>query len=89
MEDAILSKFNDVIETGPGWSLLLQTKCEGWAGEFIDLTEDAQLTNGSVVRAICLEPKVIALKDLLERSECYLYTRAKILQLKGQQFVRS
>ena len=43
---------------GPGLLLLLQTKSEGWAGEFVDLPEDVELADGSVLRAIVLEPQV-------------------------------
>ena len=63
LEDTIINKFSDVIvearsSRGPGLSLLLQTKSEGWAGEFIDMPEDAELADGSVLRAIILEPRV-------------------------------
>lgn len=50
LEEAII---NNVIEGS-----CLQTKSEGWGGEFVDLPDDAQLPDGSVVRAIILERRV-------------------------------
>ena len=60
LEEAIIDKFDNVIEGSrkPGRSLLLQTKSEGWGGEFVDLPDDAQLPDSSVVRAIIWEPRV-------------------------------
>ena len=60
IEDAIIDKFQDVIgeSLGPGRTLLLQLKSEGWAGEFVDMAEDAVIPESSVVRVVVLEPKV-------------------------------
>ena len=59
LEEAIAVTFQDVIgELHPDRSLLLQLKSDGWAGEFVDLSDDAQIPDSSVIRAVNLEPQV-------------------------------
>lgn len=94
LEEAVINKFHDVmVETRSsrsGLSLLLQIKSEGWGGEFIDLPEDAELPDGSVLRAIILEPQVTSYKNCtVTVHRLSLACRAKIFQGKDLQFARS
>ena len=72
IEDAII---DDVIgeSLGPGRTLLLQLKSEGWAGEFVDMAEDAVIPESSVVRVVVLEPKNILQNGVREH---ILYRKA-------------
>ena len=62
LQKAIAVAFEDVIgkSADPG-SLLIQLKNEGWAGEFVDVSEGAPIPDSSVVRAVALDKSQVRL----------------------------
>ena len=56
LKEQVKKTFNDVIPDG--YEIFLQIKHEGWSGQFIDLNEDEEIADRSIVTVVVEQKEV-------------------------------